>query len=251
MSTEKPFADRVALVTGGGGGIGAGICRALAGAGATVIITYNRDAQKADAAVASLPGRGHWTAAMPVQESAAIAAVAEEVTARHGRLDILVNNAGTTRFVPLDDLDGLDDDLIDHIFQVNWRGAFACVRAFRPLLEQGTDAVIINITSVAAKLGTGSNIAYCASKAALDTMTVSLAKVLAPRIRVLSVAPGLVDGDYARTFDPAWRQAQIDATPLDRLAAPDDVGAAVLSAAAYLRHSTGCIVPVDGGRPLG
>lgn len=250
MSAAQPLAGRVALVTGGGGGIGAGICRALAGAGATVVITYNRDAAKADAVAQSLPGAGHWTASMQVEESATVAAVRDAVAARHGRLDILVNNAGTTRFVPLADLDGLDDDLIDHIFRVNWRGAFACVRAFRPLLEQGTEPVIINITSVAAKLGTGSNIAYCASKAAMDTMTVSLARVLAPRIRVLSVAPGLVEGDYARSFDPAWRQAQIDATPLGRLADPDDVGAAVLSAAAYLRHSTGCIVPVDGGRPL-
>lgn len=250
MSPQQPLSGRVALVTGGGGGIGAGICRALAGAGATVIVTYNRNVANAEAVIASLPGTDHWTAAMQVQDSASVAAVANDVAARHGHLDVLVNNAGTTRFVPLDDLDGLDDDLIDHIFQVNWRGSFACVRAFRPLLEQGTEPVIINITSVAAKLGTGSNIAYCASKAAMDTMTVSLAKVLAPQIRVLSVAPGLVDGDYARSFDPTWRQAQIDATPLGRLADPDDVGAAVLSAAAYLRHSTGCILPVDGGRPI-
>lgn len=250
MSAAQPLHGRVALVTGGGGGIGAGICRALAGAGATVIITYNRNAARAADVAASLPGSAHWTAAMRVEESASIAAVAADVATRHGRLDVLVNNAGTTRFVPLADLDGLDDDLIDHIFQVNVRGAFACARAFRPLLAQGTEPVIINITSVAAKLGTGSNIAYCASKAALDTMTVSLAKALAPTIRVLSVAPGLVDGDYARSFDAAWRQAQIDATPLGRLADPDDVGAAALSAAAYLRHSTGCIVPVDGGRPI-
>ena len=250
MNFEKPLAGRVTLVTGGGGGIGAGISNALANAGATVIITYNRNVAKADAVVATLPGDGHWTVAMQIENSERIAAVAAQVAERHGRLDVLVNNAGMTRFVALDDLDGLDDDLIDQIFRVNWRGAFACARAFRPLLLQGQQPIIINMSSVAAKLGTGSNIAYCASKAALDSMTVSLAKVLAPDVRVIALAPGLVDGDYARSFDPAWRQQQIDATPLKRLAEPEDVGAAVVGVVAYMPHSTGCIVPVDGGRPI-
>ncbi len=250
MSNDMPLDGRIALVTGGGGGIGAGICAALAAGGATLVLTYSRDRAKADAVAAKLPGSGHWTTTMQVDESTTIAAVAEQVAERHGRLDILVNNAGMTRYVPLNDLDALDDELIDRIFRVNWRGAFACARAFRPLLTGGTNPIIINITSVAAKLGTGSNIAYCASKAAMDTLTVSLAKALAPRIRVMSVAPGLVDGEYARSFDPAWRQQQIDSTPLGRLAVPDDVGTAVLSAAAYLLHTTGCIVPVDGGRPI-
>jgi 3-oxoacyl-[acyl-carrier protein] reductase len=248
--SEQPLSGRIALVTGGGGGIGAGISQALAVAGATVIITYNRDEKKAQAVLTALPGDKHRILQMQVERSRQIADVAGILAADFGKLDILVNNAGTTRFVPLDDLDALDDTLIDQIFQVNWRGAFACVRGFRALLDNADEGLIVNITSVAARLGTGSNIAYCASKAAMDTMTVSLAKALAPRIRVVSVAPGLVEGDYARGFDPAWRQAQIDSTPLGRLATPDDVGAAVIAAAVYLRDSTGCIIPVDGGRPI-
>lgn len=247
---DQPLTGRIALVTGGGGGIGAGICHALAAAGATIVITYNRDEEKARAVRTALPGDNHRILQMQVERSRQIADVAGILAADFGRLDILVNNAGTTRFVPLDDFDALDDTLIDHIFQVNWRGAFACVRNFRGLLDQAEEGLIVNITSVAAQLGTGSNIAYCASKAAMDTMTVSLAKALAPRIRVVSIAPGLVEGDYARSFDPAWRQAQIDNTPLGRLATPEDVGAAVIAAAVYLRDSTGCIIPVDGGRPL-
>ena len=107
---------------------------------------------------------------------------------------MLVNNAGVTRPVPHDDLDALDDELIDHIFQVNWRGAFATVRALRPLLAAGAGGVVVNISSVAGQTGLGSNIAYCASKAAMDSMTRSLARALAPQIRVVSVAPGWVEG---------------------------------------------------------
>jgi 3-oxoacyl-[acyl-carrier protein] reductase len=110
--------------------------------------------------------------------------------------------------------------------------------------------VIVNISSVAGVTGVGSNVAYAASKAALDSMTRSLARALAPNIRVLSVSPGWVLGEYAARFDPAYIQAQIDATPLKRLATPDDVADAVL-AATQLRSSTGNIIAVDGGRPLG
>ncbi len=110
------------------------------------------------------------------------------------------------------------------------------------------DGLVINMSSIAGLIAYGSNIAYCASKAALDNMTVSLARALAPQIRVVAIAPGLVDGDYARSFDPAWRQAQIDMTPLLRLTQPDDVAKAVIAVATLLTHTTGAVIPVDGGR---
>jgi len=172
------------------------------------------------------------------------------VADRYGALDLLVNNAGMTRFVPHDDLDALDDELIDQIFRVNWRGAFACVRACKELLLHGAGGLVINITSTAGISGIGSNVAYCASKAALDSMTRSLARALAPQIRVVSIAPGLVDGEYARSFDPAWRQAQIDATPSGRLSQPDDVARAVLAVATLLPQTTGSTLRVEGGRLL-
>ena len=244
------LAGKVALVTGGAGGIGAAISETLAAAGARVVVTYRDNHARAEALLSRLPGGGHHLAGASVTDSPALAALAAEVKARYGRLDILINNAGITRVVPHADLDGLDDATIDAIFSTNVRGAFACVRAFRALLEVH-GGVVINLSSIAGNTAVGSNIAYCASKAALDNMTRSLARALAPSIRVLSVAPGWVEGEYASRADPAYLQAQIDRSPLGRIARPADVANAVLAACTLLEFTTGAIIPVDGGRPLG
>jgi 3-oxoacyl-[acyl-carrier protein] reductase len=108
----------------------------------------------------------------------------------------------------------------------------------------------VNISSIAAVTAMGSNIAYCASKAALDSMTRSLARALAPAIRVVSVSPGLVDTEFVRGLDQSWRDEQAKRTPLGRLATPEEVAAAVLAVATTLKYSNGCIIAVDGGRPL-
>lgn len=242
---------KIAVVTGAAGGIGSAICRRLAEAGATVVILYRNNEEGATQLRQSLPGEGHLVMQADVVESAALQEAADEVHRQLGRVDLLVNNAGVTRQVAHADLDGLDDELIDTIFRTNWRGAFACVRAFKPLLEQSDEALIVNISSVAAQIGLGSNIAYCASKAALDSLTRSLARALAPKIRVVSVSPGWVLGEYAKRMDPAMIDAQRQKTPLDKLATNEDVAEAVYAVAAHLKHTTGCIIPVDGGRPLG
>lgn len=242
---------KVAVVTGGSGGIGSAICRRFADAGAQVVILYASDDEKAMRVAQGLPGEGHWAARGRVDDSAALKQVASEVQARYGKVDVLVNAAGITRPVPHADLNALDDDLIDHIFRVNWRGSFAAIRAFRGLLERGNDATVVNISSVAGATGLGSNVAYCASKAALDSLTRSLARALAPGIRVVSVSPGWVEGEYASRMNPALIAEQRAKTPLGRIASAEDVADAVLAAATLLRFSTGCIIPVDGGRPLG
>ena len=242
---------QVAAVTGGGGGIGSAICRRLAEAGARVVITWHSDQTKAESVAASLSGDGHLVIQSAVDDSAAQAKLAQVITDSYGRLDILVNNAGITRPVPHDDLDELDDALIDRIFRVNWRGAFASVRTLKPLLMADEGGVIINISSIAGRTGVGSNVAYCASKAALDSMTRSLARALAPQIRVLSVSPGWVDGEYARRMPREVMAEQEDKTPLGRIAEAEDVAAAVYAAIVHLHFSTGDIIPVDGGRPLG
>lgn len=247
---SQSLSGQVALVTGAGGGIGSAISRRLAEAGAQVILTYNRSAAETQALADQLPGESHLVAQAQVDDSLSLRRLADTVAERYGTLDLLVNNAGMTRFVAHDDLDGLDDDLIDQIFRVNWRGAFACVRAFLALLAGGDGGLVVNISSIAGTTGNGSNVAYCASKAAMNAMTVSLARALAPRIRVVAVAPGLVDGAYAQKLDPVWRQAQVDKTPLGRLATGDDVAEAVLAIATLLPLSTGVVIPVDGGRPL-
>ncbi|MEL7158775.1 MAG: SDR family NAD(P)-dependent oxidoreductase, partial [Actinomycetota bacterium] len=162
-----------AVVTGASGGIGSAIARRLADDGFRVVAGYHSGPDRAEELVASLAGVGHRTARISVLEPASLDALATDLAAGPGRLEVLVNCAGMTRPVAHGDLDGLDDGLIDEIFATNWRGPFAAIRALAPLLQAaGRDgaeaAVVVNISSIAAVTGQGSNVAYCASKAALD-----------------------------------------------------------------------------------
>jgi 3-oxoacyl-[acyl-carrier protein] reductase len=244
----------VALVTGGAGGIGASICRALADAGFRVIVGFHRSAAAARRLSDALPGGDHAALPAPVTDSVAMKTLAAEIAARYGRCDVLVNCAGTTRFVQHADLEALDDALIDAILATNVRGPLAALRAVKPLLERsdlGGGAVVINISSTAAQSAIGSNIVYCASKAALDNLTKSLARALAPKIRVLSVAPGLVDTVFVKSLDQGWRDEQVVRSPLGRLAGPEDVARAVVAAVTQLTFSTGSTLLVDGGRLVG
>lgn len=252
MSRKRPSEAhrKTAVVTGGAGGIGSAICLALAEAGYRVTIGYNSSALAAERLAGRLPGAGHQALAMPVTDRGAMELAAQTVAASSACVDLLVNAAGITRFVPHGDLDALDDALISSILDVNVRGVIVTTRAFLPLLRIAGKAVIINISSIAAVTGMGSNIAYCASKAAVDNLTISLARAFAPQIRVLSVSPGLVDTDFVQSLDESWRELQAGRTALGRLAKPEEVAAAVLSAAETLSFTTGAILPVDGGRKL-
>jgi 3-oxoacyl-[acyl-carrier protein] reductase len=201
----------VAVITGGTGGIGAATAKALAAAGFCVAVGFRRSAAAAESLAVGLPGTEHIAVDARVNDSMALRAMAAVIGERYARCDVLVNCAGTTRFVPHGDLDGLDDALIDEILTTNVRGSFAAVRALLPLLRESTrpgGAVVINISSIAARTAMGSNIMYCASKAALDNMTQSLARALAPAVRVISVSPGLVDTEFVKSLDPAWRDSQ-------------------------------------------
>lgn len=245
-----PLEGKVALVTGATGGIGAAIAERLPAAGAIVIAGYNSGRDDAVALAARLPGEGHVALSAPVTDRAGLDALAAKIRSAFGRLDILVNCAGTTRFVPHADLDALDDELIDRILSVNVRGVIAVTRATLPLLRASGAGLVVNISSVAAQTAMGSNIAYCASKAAVDNLTKSLARALAPAVRVVSVSPGLVDTAFVGGLDPAWRDKQAGLTPLGRLGRPEDVAEAVLAVAAHLTFTTGSVISVDGGRPL-
>lgn len=241
---------KTALVTGGGGGIGSEICRHLAAAGYRVVVNYNSNADKAKIAAESLENEGHSTFQASVTNSVQLATMMSFVEKKYGSLDVLVNNSGVTIPVPHDDLVGLDDEWIDRIFQINFRGAFACIRAMRPLLEKGKNSIIVNISSIAGRTGVGSNVAYCASKAAIDSMTRSLGRALAPKIRVVSLSPGWVMGEYAKTFPESYINEQKEKTPLARIAEAEDVAKALISIVENFTFSTGCIFPVDGGRTL-
>jgi len=242
---------KVALVAGGSRGIGAATARLFAEAGARVVITHRDSADGAAETLASLAGEGHRVVQASAVDSAALTAAAASVADTEGRLDVLVNNAAKSKVIPHRDLDALDDDFFDSVLQTNVRGAFATVRIFRRLLAADGGGLVVNISSLAARSANGSNIAYSASKAAMDNLTLSLARALAPEIRVVSVAPGLVDTEFTRGWAPAVRQQNIDRTPLGRLATPEDVGRAVVAAATELTFVTGIVIPVDGGRPLG
>lgn len=244
------LSGRVALVTGASRGIGAAIARSLAATGARVVITHRDSAAGAAATLASLVGSGHRSIRASAADSSALRDAAASVAQVEGRLDLLVNNAAVTRVIPHAALDSLDDELFDLIMATNVRGPFATVRAFRALLAADGGGVIVNISSLAGTLANGSNVAYCASKAALDNMTVSLARALAPAIRVMSVAPGLVDTELTRSWSPEAKRHMLDHTPLGRLATPEDVANAVLTSALDLPSTTGVVIPVDGGRPL-
>ena len=250
MAYEISLEGKVAVVTGGGGGIGSAICATLAEAGASLVLTYRQSKEQTEAVASGLAGDGHMVIHAPVDDRPALDRLAKAIEDRYGKLDILVNNAGITRQVDHDNLDDLDDELIDSIFRTNWRGAFACIRALKPLLSAGDGGTVINISSIAGRTGIGSNVAYCASKAAMDSMTRSLGRALAPAIRVVSVAPGWTEGPMARRMDPAMIQAQRERIPMGRLGRPEDTAKAVLAAAALLTYTSGSIIPVDGARPF-
>jgi len=197
-----------------------------------------------------LAGRGHKAMRLPLEDTAQIRKVAAAVREEFGRADILVNSAGFTRMVPHHDLDALDDDLIDQVLTANVRGPFATIRAFVPLLRESGDGVIVNISSGAAQSGTGSSIIYGASKAALNTMSMALARVLGPEIRVVVVAPGMVHTGFVpgRTEEMMAKAAM--ATPLKRAIEAEDVALAVISCVTHLTHTTGSVISVDAGRHL-
>ena len=257
MATRKKMAqtlkNKIVLVTGGAGGIGSAICKKMANEGASVVITYNSNVEKAENLLKILRGSNHAIFHAPTTDAEKVNALADFVKTKYGRLDILVNNAGITTPVPHANLEGLTYEWIDKIMQTNVRGTFAMVRAFKDLLQNEANTeggLVVNISSVAAITGVGSNVAYCASKAAMDSMTRSLARALAPTIRVVSVSPGFVEGEYTKTFDPAFLKMQLDGTPLNRFAKPEDVADAVFALTTYLRFTTGSIIAVDGGKPL-
>jgi 3-oxoacyl-[acyl-carrier protein] reductase len=169
---------------------------------------------------------------------------------RYGRLDILVNSAGFTRAIPHHDFDALDDALFDRILTANARGPYSVIRATLHLLKASNEAVVVNLSSISAFTGSGSNIAYCAAKAALDTMTMSLARVLGPNIRVMCVSPGAVATDFVAGRDRAALEKGAQSTPLQRVVEPEDVARAVLACVTHLKSSTGTRIVVDGGRHL-
>jgi 3-oxoacyl-[acyl-carrier protein] reductase len=242
--------ETVALVTGGGTGIGREASLRLAAEGAAVAVNYSRSGADAEATAAEINGAGGRAIAVQadVSADAAVEAMVRRVVEEWGRLDLLVNNAGTTFFVDHHDLDALTEEMWDRMLAVNLKGVFFCCRAAARVMRQQGRGHIVNVASVAGLTGRGSSIGYAASKAGVISVTKSLALALAPQILVNAVAPGYVETRWTAGRD-AFRAAALNGTPLERVAEPEDVAEAIL----YLAKTdfvTGQVLVVDGGRNL-
>jgi 3-oxoacyl-[acyl-carrier protein] reductase len=238
---------KTALITGGGTGIGRAIALKLAQNGANIAVNYSRseaDAQETVRQVTALGVHADLFQAN-VSNNDEVVRMCERVTDRFGRIDILINNAGTTHFVALDDLDGMLEEYWDQIFAVNVKGMFFVSRACAEQLKKNKGC-IINITSIAGLNGMGSSIAYAASKAAGISITKSLARVLAPDVRVNSVAPGIVLTRWVEGREDHVQRYGGD-TPLGRVARPEDVADLVYGLILGGDFVTGQTVVVDGG----
>ena len=246
---------RVALVTGGGTGIGRAVCLRLAKAGAeAVVVNYSRSDKDARATAAELIVLGPDAMAhkADVSNESEVTAMIDALKERYGRLDVLINNAGTTRFIAHPDLDALTDEVWDEILKVNLKGTFYCCRAAAPELRK-TSGAIVNVASIAGHRATGSSIVYAVSKAGVLQLTRALAVALAPEVRVNSVSPGLVSTRWLLQFDAEAAESQATSTtattPLTAVATADHVAQAVM---AFVENDmiTGQDVVVDGGKNI-
>jgi len=239
-----------ALVTGGSSGIGAACVRLLAAEGAKVVVGFNQGRDRAEALLRELPGAGHLALRVPLEDSAAHAALARRLGELPGGLRMLVNSAGYTRRIPHGDLDALPPELFNSLLTANVGGPYSLTRELMPLLRKSGAGLVVNVSSVSAFTGSGSNIAYCAAKAALDTMTMSLARAFGPSVRFVGVSPASVDTGFVADRSRAELEKKAAQTPLGRVVAPEDVARAVIACATHLKTATGTRIVIDGGHTL-
>ncbi len=248
----------VAIVTGSGTGIGAAVALGLARKGARIVVNYSRSEAEARATVDAIRAAGGDALLVQgnVSSDADCRALAAAAMKAWGRIDILVNNAGTTKFASHHDLDALSAEDFASIYAVNVIGPFQMIRAAAPGLKASGSGAVVNISSIAGIAGVGSSIAYAASKGALNTMTLSLARALGPEIRINAICPGYV---ATRWFSDRFGQAttdrisaeQAEQTPLKRAGTPEDIADAVIFfCSPASRHVTGEMLLVDAGLHL-
>ncbi|HEY2413433.1 MAG TPA: glucose 1-dehydrogenase [Pirellulaceae bacterium] len=251
ISKNQQSNGKVALVTGGGTGVGRAASLQLAKRGFHVAINYSRsqdDAESAAAAVHEL-GMKAITIACDVSSDEHVRTMIDHCRREFGRLDCVVNNAGMTHFVNHTDLEAMTEARWDEILAVNLKGPFFVARAAIPLLRENGGGSIVNVASVAGLQGSGSSIAYAASKGGLITMTKSLARAFAPDIRVNAVCPGVIISRWLEDHQDMV-QAAMKITPLKRASSTDDIADVITFLACDAGMMTGQALVVDGGRTM-
>ena len=243
---DSGLTDKVAIVTGGSGGIGRAIVQILAAAGMDVVFTYRGNATAAAELSAANPGAKISSAAVDIRDSAACATFAEKVFDRTGRIDLLVNNAGVIRDNPLT---ALEDDDVRVVLETNVNGTFNMTRAVVPYMISKRRGKIVNLSSVSGEKGGRGQTNYAASKGAINAFTRSLAVEVAPRgITVNAVAPGVIATEMSRAVRELAGDQINSRILLRRVGQPEEVAHAVwFLSSRYADYITGQVLHVDGG----
>ncbi|SDD83651.1 3-oxoacyl-[acyl-carrier protein] reductase [Paenibacillus sp. UNCCL117] len=242
--------NKVALVTGGGTGIGKATSLALAKRGAIVIVNYSRSQVDADETVRRINEDGGRAAAIQADVSldGDVRAMVQAAVQQFGTIDLLVNNASITRHIPMDNLEAATEEVWDELFDVNVKGMFYCARAVAPYMKENSQGAIVNLGSIAGQTGLGSSLPYAVSKAAVHGLTKSLAKALAPDIRVNCIVPGAVATRWWSGREEQMNQLA-PRLLLKRISTPEDI-ASMICAALEQDAMTGQIITVDSGQSL-
>lgn len=248
---------RAAIVTGASRGVGRATALALARLGCAVCVNYSRSKVEAMGVLEELTelGDNAMTFQADVSDDSAVREMVAATKETFGRVDILVNNAATTQFVPHSNLEGVTDDIWQTILGVNLLGPFHCIRACAPHMNEAGEGAIVNVASVAGVAAIGSSVPYCASKAGLINMTVSMARALGPKIRVNCVAPGFIEGDWLKAglgkhYEPVKAANEAKAV-LGKVCTAEDVADAIMTFIQGSNLVTGQTVVVDGGMLIG
>ncbi len=248
---------KVAVVTGSSSGVGGATARLLASLGASVVVNYFRGVEAGQRVADEIQAAGGSAIAVQAdtRSDADCRRLIQAAIDEYGHLEILVNNAGMTHFIAHDDLEAVTDDVWDDIIGANLRGVFNCTRAAAPHMRAAGEGAVVNVSSIAGTGGGGSCIPYAASKAGVNVITKSLARVLGPEIRINTIAPGFIEGRWLRgglgddTYE-AGRKRLGETAPLRGVATPETCADAIIALIERNVFVTGQTITVDGGATL-